>query len=60
MKIIYLVPIIIVAICMLCVSRQHCIDIWVVYGFWVSGFMFGLGLDEASKKSKASTNNSNN
>lgn len=59
MKAIHLVPIFIVAACMLCVSRQYSISIGLIYGFWMSGFLFGMGLHEALEKLKARTKNSN-
>lgn len=60
MKAIHLVPIFIVAACMLCVSKQYSINIGLIYGFWMSGFLFGIGLNEASEKLKTRTKNSNN
>ncbi|VXA55353.1 hypothetical protein ACI8B_210144 [Acinetobacter proteolyticus] len=60
MKIIYFFPLAIVAVCMLFVSRQYSINIGLIYGFWMSGFLFGMGFHEASEKLKARTKNSNN
>lgn len=59
MKAIHFVPIFIVAVCMVCVSNQYSINIGLIYGFWMSGFLFGIGFHEASEKLKARTKNSN-
>ena len=59
MKLIHLLALIIVAVSLVFASDQHNLRLFVLYGVWISGFLFGLGLYECLKKFKACTKNSN-
>ncbi len=59
MKVIHIIFLFCVAISLICLSEEYSISSVVVYGVWVSGFFFGLGVYELSKKLKTRTKDRN-